>query len=300
MLNLLSRISLTPPKEVVNGGSGEETKEPGDGGNSVANRAAAIEAASPVRASVSSSGSAPTPRSVCASCAKTIPLVERVHVEGNTYHAGCLRCGVLNTRREIPGCNRLLPPAPDNYTLHYGVPYCKACAVNYFHHGLVKAFVVGAGRDADVKYGDKTAVVPATSIMSAMSAVVAAAPAATTATATSSGKNQAPVAAALPGPPATPTVPPPAGVAPPTPTFADDTLDDLNDSARNALLLVDHAAESETESEVDRARHGAVEDLDRLIAALSSLLPFSATSKPSAPEVRAISPCCCAPCFRCE
>jgi hypothetical protein len=86
--------------------------------------------------------------------------------------------------------------------------------------------------------------------MSAMSAVVATAPAATTATATASDKNQAPVAAALPGPPATPTVPPPAGVAPPTPTFADDTLDDLNDSARNALLLVDHAAESETESEV--------------------------------------------------
>ena len=89
----------------------------------------------------------------CVSCDLLIHRVERVSVDGNVFHKNCLRCGVLNSRQDVVGCNRLLPPTPDNYIVWGGVPYCKACHSKYFHHGQIKNTL---GRVVDIKPDDGT------------------------------------------------------------------------------------------------------------------------------------------------
>ena len=91
------------------------------------------------------------PAGKCVSCDLLIHKVERVSVEGKVYHKNCLRCGVLNSRQDVIGCNRLLPPTPDNYVIWHGVPYCKACHSKYFHHGQIKNTL---GRVVDIKPDD--------------------------------------------------------------------------------------------------------------------------------------------------
>ena len=91
------------------------------------------------------------PAGKCVSCSLLIHKVERVSVDGNVFHKNCLRCGVLNTRQDVVGCNRLLPPTPDNYVIWQGVPYCKACHSKYFHHGQIKSTL---GRVVDITTDD--------------------------------------------------------------------------------------------------------------------------------------------------
>jgi hypothetical protein len=132
-----------------------------------------------------------------------------------------------------------------------GVPYCKACHQKNFHNGQVKQML---GRRPDVVMSPERSTSPTPYQRDAS------APAQTT---------QMPRTIASP---ASASALPPAAAS-------DPRLDEFDRLTHDILLLVADAPPA-----TDACRH-IIQDIDRLISALSFPLPLSSTSKPNGQEV---------------